>query len=188
MFFIYYWKEEGQGIRAVLELEGWRYWADRKKWELLGNSRSSIGGQAGCHIESEPGSLASLFPYVLYNSFVWAHLQQESFSLGIPGAQVVEAYPREGSSLPLLVPIDFKPVYTLISLIVISILWKWWEFGPPVYTWHQHGFQSFTNYLFSTQIIVLLLYHHHSPSWWVGTVSPVKPPTVGRVLFVVPAT
>lgn len=36
----------------------------------------------------------------------------------------MEALVREGLGLPLLVLIDLKPVYTLISLIVVSTLLK----------------------------------------------------------------
>lgn len=47
----------------------------------------------------------------------------------------VEACLREGSSLPLLGSIEFKPVCTLIFPIVVSTLGKFSEFGPHICAW-----------------------------------------------------
>lgn len=61
--------ERSRGFRHSLvpglELERWWCWVDGQKWEFFSSSGVSIGGQAGCHIESEAHSVGSFYSYVL---------------------------------------------------------------------------------------------------------------------------
>lgn len=110
----------------------------------------------------------TLFSYVPCNFSVWAHLQQWLFPLG---PLVLEACLREGSSLPLLGSIGFKPIYISISPFVVPTLWEFLDPASVLGT----GLGSGLSHMIFFPLKFSSCFHH-SPSW-VGIVSPSSAPS-----------
>ena len=67
-------------------------------------------------------ALLSVYFLICHITPLYELIFSRTHFLWAPRAQVVEACLREDSNLLLFLPIDFKPVYTLISPIVVSTL------------------------------------------------------------------